>query len=281
VIDSTFVSSLPLIEKRFPDFDESDEQFMIAQTNAIAAEVQQLVNRMYDRYAVVFHNTTTHRWQIKQEYVAKSGIWIAKKRYAQWVIFKEGKPTDKLDIKGLDVVRSSFPTDFKKIMKETLWYILKDRNKTETSDMIHRFKAETQTAPILNIMKNTGVKDMTKYTRNRQPFTGYPVGTPIHVKSAINYNDLLDQLGIRTVTSIKDGEKIKWAYLKTNPYGFDSVALRGYEDPEQIIQFVETYIDRDKIFDRELRGKLDDFYVAMNWGALPENNNMGKFFSFK
>ena len=81
---------------------------MIEQTNAIASEVQKLVNTMYDRYAIVFHNTESHRWQIKQEYVAKSGLWIAKKRYAQWVIFKEGKPTDKLDIKGLDVVRSSF-----------------------------------------------------------------------------------------------------------------------------------------------------------------------------
>ena len=70
---------------------------------------------MYDQYAIHFHNTIDHRWQIKQEYVAKSGLWIAKKRYAQWVIFKEGKPTNKLDIKGLDVVRSSFPTEFKTI----------------------------------------------------------------------------------------------------------------------------------------------------------------------
>ena len=139
--DSTFVSSLPLIAKRFPGFDETDEKFMIEQTNAIASEVQQLVNQMYDRYAQVFHNTDTHRWQIKQEYVAKSGLWIAKKRYAQWVIFKEGKPTDKLDIKGLDVVRSSFPEDFKKIMKETIWHILKQRDKTTTTDMIHTSKS--------------------------------------------------------------------------------------------------------------------------------------------
>ena len=40
------------------------------------------------------------------------------------------------------------------------------------------------------------------------------------------------------------------------------------------------YIDRNKIFDREIRGKLDDFYAAMNWDKLPENNNVNKFFSF-
>ena len=278
--DSTFCSSLPLIQARYPKFDETDEQFMIDRTNEIASEVQKKVNAMYDRYAVVFHNTDTHRWQIKQEYIAKSGLWIAKKRYAQWVIFKEGKPTDKLDIKGLDVVRSSFPEDFKKIMKETLWHILKERNKTDTSDMIHKFKSGLKNSEVLNVMKNSGVKEISKYTKKRKPFTGYLSGTPAHVKAAINYNDLLSMHGIRDVTLIQNGEKVKWAYLADNPFGFDTMALRGYQDPPQIIEFVAQYIDRNKIFQRELQNKLDDFYAAMNWGKFPENNSVAKFFSF-
>jgi DNA polymerase elongation subunit (family B) len=278
--DSTFVSSLPLIQKRFPNFDESDEQFMIDQTNAIASEVQKLVNTMYDRYSVVFHNTETHRFKIKQEYVAKSGLWIAKKRYAQWVIFKEGKPTDKLDIKGLDVVRSSFPTDFKMVMKETLWHLLKEKDKTTTTDMIHNFKQGLKKSPVLNVMKNSGVKEISKYTKKRKPFTGYISGTPAHVKSAINFNDLLSMHNIRDIDPITDGEKVKWAYVSDNPYGFETIALRGYQDPKVIEEFVEQYIDRNKIFDKELKNKLDDFYAAMNWGAFPENNNVAKFFSF-
>jgi DNA polymerase elongation subunit (family B) len=278
--DSTFVSSLPLIQKRFPDYDETNEQFMIDQTNAIASEVQKLVNGMYDRYAVVFHNTEKHRFQIKQEYVAKSGLWIAKKRYAQWVIFKEGKPTDKLDIKGLDVVRSSFPTDFKAIMKETLWYILKENSKTATTDMIHKFKTDMKKSPVLNVMKNSGVKEISKYTKRRKPFTGYLSGTPAHVKSAINFNDLLAANKVRDIEPITDGEKVKWAYLSDNPYGFETIALRGYQDPDFIVEFVERYIDRNKIFEKELKNKLDDFYSALNWGSFPENNNAQKFFSF-
>jgi len=277
--DSTFVSSLPLIEKRYPGFDETDEQFMIDKTNEIASEIQKYVNAMYDQYADRFHNTKTHRFQIKQEYVAKSGLWIAKKRYAQWVIFKEGKPTNKMDIKGLDVVRSSFPTDFKKIMKETLWCVLKEKSKTETSDVIFEFKSSIQKSDVLNVMKNSGVKEVSKYIKNRKPFTGYMSGTPAHVKSAINFNDMLTQLNT-DVTDITNGEKVKWGYLKNNPYGFDTMALRGYEDPKELVDFVNMYIDRDKMFERDLQGKIDDFYAAMNWGKLPENNNMGKFFNF-
>ena len=282
--DSTFVSSLPLIEKRYPNFDESDEKFMIEKTNEIASEIQSYVNKMYDQYAIHFHNTSDHRWQIKQEYVAKSGLCIAKKRYAQWVIFKEGKPTDKMDIKGLDVVRSSFPTEFKTIMKETLWYILKQRSKNDTTDLIMDFKNKIQDSPILDVMKNTGVKNITKYTKGRKTLSGYQSGTPVHVKSAINYNDMLKHLGInkhaKNFAEIQNGDKIKWAYLKSNSMGFDTIALRGYEDPKQLTEFVEEYIDRNKIFDREIRGKLDDFYASMNWDKLPENNNMNKFFSF-
>jgi len=277
--DSTFVSSLPLIEKRYPDFDETNEQFMIEKTNEIASEIQNHVNAMYDQYAAVFLNTVKHRFQIKQEYVAKSGLWIAKKRYSQWVIFKEGKPTDKLDIKGMDVVRSSFPVDFKKIMKETLWYIVKEKNKTETSDLIFNFKESIQNSEILNVMKNTGVKEISKYIKGRKTFTGYLKGTPAHVKSSINFNDMLSRLKADAV-DIKNGDKIKWAYLRNNPYGFETMALRGYDDPPEIVEFVEEYIDRQRMFESDLQGKLDDFYSAMNWGKLPENNTVNKFFSF-
>jgi len=184
-----------------------------------------------------------------------------------------------MDIKGLDVVRSSFPTDFKKIMKETLWCVLKEKSKTDTSDVIFDFKQSIQKSNVLDVMKNSGVKEVSKYTKARKPFTGYISGTPAHVKSAINFNDMLTQLKT-DVTEIKNGEKVKWGYLKNNPYGFDTMALRGYEDPPELVEFVNMYIDRDKMFERDLQGKIDDFYAAMNWGKLPENNTVNKFFSF-
>ena len=277
--DSTFCSSEPLIKHRFPGCDTEDEQFMIEQTNAIASEIQKTVNTMYNQYAKVFHNTEKHRFQIKQEYIAKSGLWIAKKRYAQWVIFKEGKPTDKLDVKGLDVVRSSFPEDFKKIMKETLWHILKGKDKQTTSTLIHNFKSNIKKSEVLNVMKNSSVKELSKYIRGRKPFSGFIKGTTAHAKAAINFNDMLSTLST-DILPIKDGEKVKWGYMLNNPYGFETLALRGYQDPPEIVEFANQYIDHNKMFTSDLSNKFNDFYAAMGWGALPENNNANKFFSF-
>ena len=130
-------------------------------------------------------------------------------------------------------------------------------------------------------MAPTGVKEISKYTTKRaKPFAIRPKGTPVHVKSALNYNDLLKHHGITNIREIMDGEKIKWCYIKTNPLNLDSCALKGYDDPEPIWNFVQQYIDHDKIFRSAFQNKLNDFYGALNWGSVPENNNMGKFFSF-
>ena len=60
---------------------------------------------------------------------------------------------------------------------------------------------------------------------------------------------------------MSDFKSGQFLVLKNNPFGFDTIALRGYEDPKQIVDFVETYVDRNKTFQRELQNKLDDFYT--------------------
>ena len=38
--------------------------------------------------------------------------------------------------------------------------------------------------------------------------------------------------------------------------------------------------DYEKIFNRELKGKIQDFYDALGWGIIPENNLIFEFFEF-
>jgi DNA polymerase elongation subunit (family B) len=279
--DSTFFSSLPIIEKRFPNFDVTDEQWMAARTIEIASEVQSFINKSYNVYAEKFHNVQSHRFDIKQEFVAKAGIWIAKKRYAQWLINQEGHTISRLDVKGLDVVRSSFPPAFRKFMAEVLKDILNDIDKTTLDDKILKFKEHMKTLPLIDVMFPIGVKEVSKFTDKRsKPFALRPKGTPVHVKAALNYNDLLRHNDIKSVREIINGEKIKWTYLRNNALGLEQCAMKGYDDPDVIVKIISTYIDYDKVFKSAFQNKLNDFYGAMNWGSIPENNNVGKFFSF-
>ena len=279
--DSTFFSSLPIIEHRYPDYNITDEKWMADKTIEVADEVQDFINRSYDIYGKRFHNVDTHRFDIKQENVAKAGLWIAKKRYAQWIINIEGHTVSKLDVKGLDVVRSSFPPAFRKFMAEVLEDILNDITKEDLDEKILNFKEHMKTLPLIDIMFPIGVKNVKKYTRKGDGiFAVRMKGTPVHVKSALNYNDMLKHLKVTKVREIINGEKIKWTYLKTNNMGLDTMAMKGFEDPEPIVKFVQGHINYDKVFKSAFANKLNDFYGAMKWGRIPENNNLGKFFAF-
>ena len=60
----------------------------------------------------------------KQECIAKAPFWVTKKkRYGQWII-NDGGVCDRLDVKGLDIVRSSFPPAMRKLMTGVLQDIL-------------------------------------------------------------------------------------------------------------------------------------------------------------
>jgi len=71
-------------------------------------------------------------------------------------------------------------------------------------------------------------------------------------------------------------------YLKQNPYGLDAMAFKNYDDPEIVLEFINKYINYDKIFTRELHNKLEAFYSALKWGEVPTHDmrQVHKFFDF-
>ena len=105
--DSVFFSAVPLMDKRYKDWKEKDQDTIAGYVNEIAEEMQDYLNDFYNILSKKIFNVDKdkRRLEIKKEYVAKAGLWIAKKRYAQWIISDNGVPVDKLDVKGLDVKR--------------------------------------------------------------------------------------------------------------------------------------------------------------------------------
>ena len=283
--DSVFFSAVPLMDKRFPNWKDEEQNTIAGYVNDIASEMQDYLNDFYDIMSKKIFNVDVdkHRLEIKMENVAKAGLWIAKKRYAQWIISDNGVPCDKLDVKGLDVKRSSFPKAFQECMGKVLIDILKGVGEEELTAYVLDFKKNMENRPNSEIAKNTAVKNLKKYMPKgkRVPFTTMK-GTPAHVKAAIAYNDLITHFKVPfKYGPMVNGDKVKWVYLKDNPLGLNGLAFTGYNDPPEIEKFIETYIDRNKIFERELRFKLQDFYDAIGWGEMiSEQKTAEKFFTF-
>lgn len=272
--DSCFVDAIPIIKKRFPEVNFKDEKAMTDAIMVVTTEVQSYVNNFYNVMAKRFFNLDKHAFDAKQEVISKTSFWLAKKRYAQWIIHKEGRLLEEpeLEVKGIDVVRTSFPSSFRKFMEAFLRKMLGGSPQKELDDMVLAFKEEMKHLPVVEIAKNTSVKFVSKdgvYNYNpedRKPFQ-IVKGTPAQTKSALHYNDILTKWELqKQCEPIRHGQKIKWIYLKENPYGIELIALKGDDtDADKIVQFVDMYVDRTKMFEQELKSKMIDFYKVFKW----------------
>ena len=117
-------------------------------------------------------------------------FWVTKKRYGQWIINDGGLTCDKLDVKGLDIVRSSFPLAMRELMTQVLKDILGDVDKDVIDEKIMKFKKEMKTSDIQEYALPTGVKKLNKFkdsTPKDFVFTNMKKGTPVHVKRFFGY----------------------------------------------------------------------------------------------
>jgi len=279
--DSVFYSATPLVQKRFPDINISDEDKMSKAILTIVDEVQLYLNNSYDYFAKKFCNLDKHRFDIKQEVIAKSGLFVTKKRYGLKIINDNGKKVNKLMVKGLDTVRSSFPTAMRDMLSKLLEDILMDVPKEKLDKFVLNFKNSMKLMHFDKIANPTGVKKVTKYkVKGGAIFKSYKLGTPIHVKSALFYNDMLKHLKIsRRYTPIYNGEKIKWVYLKNNPLGLNTMGYKGHEDPPEIIAFIKQFINPEKLYKQTLHKKIMMFYEALGWDEPTDaTKTMERFF---
>ena len=279
--DSIFASAVPLIKKRFPN-QELTETMMTQRIMEICGEVQDYLNKSYDYFAKKFCNIDDHVFDIKQEVIAKSGLFITKKRYGLRIINDAGRKVNKIHVKGLDTIRSNFAVAMKDLLQNVLDDILADVPKEKIDERISVFK-RNMTSLHYDVMANPiGVKGIGKYEvkDSENVFSSYKKGTPVHVKSAINYNSLIDYwYEGKRYGKITNGNKIKWVYLKENEFGFDTIAYKGYEDPPQILDMIKKYIDHSKMYEQAMSKKVGMFYKALDWGGVEDTTtSMSRFF---
>ena len=279
--DSIFASAVPLVKKRFPN-QELTETMMTQRIMEICSEVQDYLNESYNYFAKKFCNVDDHVFDIKQEVVAKTGLFITKKRYGLRIINDAGRKVNKTHVKGLDTIRSNFAVAMKDLLQKVLDDILADVPKEKIDERISIFK-RNMTSLHYDVMANPiGVKGIGKYQvkDSENAFSQYKKGTPVHVKSAINYNSLIDYwYEGKKYGKITNGNKIKWVYLKENEFGFDTIAYKGYEDPPQILDMIKKYIDHNKMYEQAMSKKVGMFYKALKWGGVEDvTTSMNRFF---
>ena len=285
--DSLFIQVKDLILKRYPNLDIHNRDEVVKCVLEVTTEVQKAANDNLHTLVVELFNLhdRPHYFDLKQEVVLERGYFAGKRRYAQFIVNKEGVPVEELDIKGLDLMKSNFPPYFRNFSKQLLQEIMFGKTKPEIDKQILAFRESIDTVDWKLLLKPTGLKNMGDYIASSptagEIFSKLELKCPINTKAAIYYNDLLrfKQLDKKHNT-FQIGDKMFIAYLKDNPYRIDVIGFNGYDDPPFITEFVERYLDKGKLFDSVLKNKLETLYNDLKWGQPIFNSNINKFFKF-
>jgi hypothetical protein len=285
--DSNYFNAEPILKHLYPNFDELDAKEKDNILEKVALEYQDIINKDYDRLARETFNVTKHRLEMKTECVIRSAYFRATRRYAQWITKQEGVEKETLDIKGLEFMKANFPPILGDFFHKILQQVLKGEEKDNIIQQIKDFKAEILNGkiPLTKLGNPTAVKKLQKYSgkkaRAGELFTEILKGAPAPVRAAIRYNDLLKLWQLdRKYNLITMADKVKWIYLKDNPYKIEALAFFDYDMPDKIRQFLNQYADRQKVFDSILLNKLEGFFSDLQW-SLDLNPYINAFDSFE
>ena len=284
--DSNYFNAEPLLRHLYSNFDEMSDKERDNVLEKEALKYQDIITKDYDRLAKDCFNVSTHRLEMKTECVIRSAYFRATRRYAQWITKQEGIENETLDVKGLEFKKANFPPVFGKFFKSCLEQVLKGIPKQEIDSQLFEFRRQILSGeiPLADIGNPQAVKKLNKFTERKaragEMFSSIGKGAPAAVKASIIYNDLLRFWKLdKKYNYITQGEKIKWIYLKNNPYRIEAIAFLDYDIPKQIRTFIEQYADRQKVFESILLNKLEGFYNDLGW-SLSLNPHRNKFFNF-
>lgn len=253
-------------------------------------EIADKLNTMYPHLSKKLFNVDTNYIQIESDTINETALWKKKKAYALHQVYDmtKNKDVDKIKVVGLSSVRSDFPIKFKEFYDKFLKDILYREGVGKISKSILDLKENMNSYSVVELAKNTSVKFFSE-TKNinfnakkRNPFTA-ALGATAQCKASLMYNDLLVKFKLnKKIEPIYHGQKIKYVYLKNNEFGIDALAFKGDgTDPKEIMDIINTYCDKNKMYTSLLENKIEDFYRILGW-KMPsaEIEKANEFFDF-
>lgn len=253
--DSIFIMMGKFLEKTVGERwnlldDERKIHFILKLSRVIEDYVNEVCYREVQR-KMYNSNVTDFRIKFKQEMVAKTALFVKKKKYGYWAVNEEGAPMDKIKVTGLEIIRSDTPEAIRPRLKEVMDMILKGETDDALVKIIDQYKKELRKVYPEEIAVNIGASDVDKYVSAAGEIIK---GTPFHLKGINNYRNLLKHLGLEDkYEDITSGAKTKVVYLKKNPLNIDVMSfLRWPTEFDKVIQ-----IDYEKMLEKYFISKIE------------------------
>lgn len=256
--DSLYVRMQPLVDQLKPQqpVDFLDKICKTHFEKILATAYQKLADKM---------NVYENRMEMAREVIADKAVWVAKKRYFMQVHDNEGVryAEPKLKVMGVEAVKSSTPQVCRNRFKEIFNVILNDGEKA-TQEFIKGFKREFKNLDPEDVSFPRGISDIDKWEDRKDI---YKKACPIHVRGALLYNHHLTKNKLNGYETVKNGEKIKFCYLKTpNPIK-ENVISYSLNLPKELD--LHRFIDYDKMYEKSFVEPIRNILDEIGWEVEP------------
>ena len=271
--DSVYLHLGPLVDMVYGKKNIEEEKIVDFIDKACQEKIEPFIDKAYQELAD-YMNAFDQKMFMKREVIANKGIWTAKKRYILNVWDSEGVRygEPKLKMSGIEAVKSSTPGSCREKIKQALKVVMKG-TEAEFHEFNRKFKEEFYTLPFEDVAFPRGVSELTKYESKTDV---YQKGTPIHVRGALIYNKMIQSKKLTLkYQSIKDGDKIKFCYMKLpNPTHENVLSVLNVLPKEFGL---EKYIDYETQFEKAYLEPLKIIVNTFGWSAEPVASLRGFF----
>jgi DNA polymerase elongation subunit (family B) len=257
--DSLFVGLGEWIhEQGFSDeWAKLEDDVKIQMIMDISRKMERYIDdRIFNETQLLDYNSQVHDFKIgfKQEIIAKTALFVKKKKYAYWLLNKEGVPKNEIKVTGLEIVRSESAEAIRPRLKSIMEMIMKQVPDDEIAIRMRKYTSELNKLTPEDLAANIGINNINKYLSSGVPIKG----TPWHVKGVHNYRLLLNELGLKDkYEDIHEGLKAKVIYVKKNPYNIDTITFHEWPSEfDKVVQF-DSEMMIDKFFVKKVRLLLD------------------------
>lgn len=261
--DSSYLELGPLFKsKNMKDVDELNNYI----TSIIEPHIDKCFREFFD-----YMNQYDFQLVMKREAIADKGLFIGKKkRYALSVLDMEGVRYAHPQVKvvGLNIIKVTTPEVIREKLSEALNIILY-KDEYHISKFIEDFREDFNKLKADEIGVTQKVSEIYKYLDSngnlQRPKSktneNREVGIPIHSKGAIYFNKLVTEKRLN-IPKIERGQKVKYVYLKANPYGMEVISFPQYLPTELGL---DQYIDYQTMFDKVFKRNIEALTEGMDW----------------
>ena len=267
--DSSYVTITPLLEHmNIPLYMEANSPatnniVVRPEVYTVVQEVEDYLNKHIEIWAKKSLNTIDPRFVFKRESICDKGLFLQKKRYVLHKLDDEGDPCNTFKYTGVEVVRTTMPDPIKPHVKNIIENMIMTRDESKTNELFEKVYKMFSSLPVEDVAFVMGIKDYDKYAIKADNYN-IGKGTPIHVKSAIFYNELIDEFDLTgTHEKIGSGDKVRYFYVQQpNKYGCTSLAFK-YNLPDQFKNLF--LVDYEKMFEKIIFQVIERFYDSVKW----------------